>query len=118
MQRLFVYGTLAPGGPNEHMLAHVPGEWEPASVSGRLFRQGWGAAAGYPGLVLDSRGNEVLGFLFNSEALDEHWARLDEFEGPGYERVLAIATRADGTKIEAYTYGLSGGGTSANSSDI
>ena len=85
IQRLFVYGTLAPGRPNEHILAEVTGEWEPASVSGRLLEQGWGAAAGYRGLVLDQQGSEVRGFLFSSEALAEQWARLDQFEGPGLQ---------------------------------
>lgn len=41
--RLFVYGTLAPGRPNEHVLANLPGEWEPATVNGRLLQAGWGA---------------------------------------------------------------------------
>ena len=50
-QRLFVYGTLAPGRPNEHVLADVPGEWEAATVSGRLLHEGWGAAVGYPGIT-------------------------------------------------------------------
>lgn len=36
--QLFVYGTLAPGWPNEHVLADVPGGWEPATVTGRLLR--------------------------------------------------------------------------------
>ena len=44
VDRLFVYGTLAPGRPNEHILADVAGEWEPASVTGRLLEEGWGAA--------------------------------------------------------------------------
>jgi gamma-glutamylcyclotransferase (GGCT)/AIG2-like uncharacterized protein YtfP len=42
-ERLFVYGTLAPGRPNEHMLAEVDGEWETATVRGRLVPEGWGA---------------------------------------------------------------------------
>lgn len=106
--RLFVYGTLAPGRPNEHVLAGIPGEWEPATVTGRLLQKGWGAAVGYPGIVLDERGGEVQGLLFASESLDKHWARLDEFEGDGYERVLTSAKRQDGTTVEAYIYRLSG----------
>lgn len=106
--RLFVYGTLAPGRPNEHVLADVPGEWEPATVIGTLFPEGWGAAAGYPGIVLDGRGGEVQGFLFSSESLAEHWARLDAFEGEGYERVLTTAKRKDGTTVDACIYKLSG----------
>jgi len=106
--RLFVYGTLAPGRPNEHVLADIPGEWEPATVTGRLLQEGWGAAVGYPGIVLDEHGGEVQGFLFSSESLAEHWDRLDEFEGEGYERVLSSARRKDGTTVRAYVYRLSG----------
>ena len=106
--RLFVYGTLALGRPNEHVLADVPGEWEPATVTGTLLQVGWGAAMGYPGIVLDEHGGEVKGFLFSSESLAEHWARLDEFEGEGYERVLTTVTLKDGTAVDAYIYRLSG----------
>ena len=105
--RLFVYGTLAPGKPNEHILVPIPGEWEPATVRGRLYPEGWGAAAGYPGIVLDPEGEEVSGLIFASECLPEHWSRLDEFEGPGYERVLTSARRQDGTTVDAYIYQLS-----------
>jgi gamma-glutamylcyclotransferase (GGCT)/AIG2-like uncharacterized protein YtfP len=108
IQRLFVYGTLAPGRPNEHILADVPGTWEPASVIGTLHPEGWGAAAGYPGIVLDKKGGEVQGLLFSSESLAEHWDRLDEFEGEGYERVLIAARRKDGTTVDAYIYKLTG----------
>ena len=54
--RLFVYGTLAPGRSNAHVLATVPGTWEPATVRGTLFPEGWGAALGYPGIVLSVEG--------------------------------------------------------------
>ena len=106
-QRLFVYGTLAPGRPNAHVLAAVPGEWEPATVTGTLHPEGWGAAAGYPGIVLDQRGGEVEGLLFSAESLAEHWDRLDAFEGDGYERILTTAKRKDGTTVDAYIYKLS-----------
>jgi gamma-glutamylcyclotransferase (GGCT)/AIG2-like uncharacterized protein YtfP len=109
--RLFVYGTLAPGRPNEHVLADVPGEWEPATVMGTLLQEGWGAAVGYPGIVLDKRGGEVRGVLFSSESLAEHWARLDEFEGEGYERVLTTVKLKDGTAVDAYIYRLRGNGS-------
>jgi gamma-glutamylcyclotransferase (GGCT)/AIG2-like uncharacterized protein YtfP len=108
--RLFVYGTLAPGRPNAHVLADVAGAWEPATVIGRLFQQAWGAAAGYPGIVLDEQGEAVEGFLFSSQRLSEHWARLDAFEGEGYERVLTTAKRKDGTAGDAYIYTLTRSG--------
>lgn len=104
---LFVYGTLAPGKPNAHVLAGVPGTWQPATVTGRLLPEGWGAAAGYPGLVLDSSGEAVTGQIFQSDALPDHWARLDAFEGPGYRRTLTTVRLGDGSAVEAYVYCLS-----------
>jgi gamma-glutamylcyclotransferase (GGCT)/AIG2-like uncharacterized protein YtfP len=109
--RLFVYGTLAPGRPNERVLADVPGNWDPASVRGKLLQEGWGAAAGYPGITLDECGDEVQGLLFSSGELAAHWPRLDEFEGDGYERVLTSATLKDGAVVAAYIYRLSGRGS-------
>jgi gamma-glutamylcyclotransferase (GGCT)/AIG2-like uncharacterized protein YtfP len=109
---LFVYGTLAPGRPNEHVLAEVPGTWQPATVKGTLRQEGWGAAVGYPGIVLDEIGSEVRGFVFSSDELAAHWTRLDEFEGEGYKRVLAPATLEDGTIVHAYIYALRGGDSS------
>ena len=105
-QRLFVYGTLAPGKSNAHVLADIPGEWEPATAFGTLVQEGWGAAAGYPGIVLDEYGSEVHGFVFTAQSLAEHWARLDEFEGKGYERVLTSVNLKDGTRVDAYIYCL------------
>src|SRR5687768_12627109 len=107
IHRLFVYGTLAPGQPNEHVLRDVPGEWEPATVTGTLLQAGWGAVMGYPGIVLDERGGEVKGLLFSSENLAEYWGTLDEFEGEGYERVLTTVRLLDGTVVDAYIYRLS-----------
>ena len=106
--RLFVYGTLAPGRPNAHVLAGVPGRWEPATVIGTLIPEGWGAAAGYPAIILDEQGTEVKGLLFSSDRLAEHWARLDAFEGDGYERVVTTVTLANGNRVEAYVYALRG----------
>ncbi|HET9421014.1 MAG TPA: gamma-glutamylcyclotransferase family protein [Nocardioides sp.] len=104
--RLFVYGTLAPGRPNEHVLAGVPGTWEPATVRGELLPQGWGAAVGYPAIVLGEDGPEVAGFVFSSDELGEHWERLDEFEGDGYERMLTTATLRAGGDVETHIYVL------------
>ncbi len=104
--RLFVYGTLAPDRPNEHVLAEVLGTWEPATVKGTLLQEGWGAAVGYPGIVLHDVGDEVHGFIFSSEDLATHWARLDEFEGDGYERAVTSAELGDGTVVKAHIYVL------------
>lgn len=39
-EQLFVYGTLAPGRPNAHVLADVPGTWRPATISGSPYECG------------------------------------------------------------------------------
>lgn len=106
VDRLFIYGTLAPGRPNEHVLADVPGEWTPATIRGELVQQGWGAAAGFPGIIVDEHGPEVHGFLFTSEQLGEHWERLDDFEGEGYQRIVATVRLRDGTAVDAHVYAL------------
>src|SRR3954468_15421223 len=106
VQRLFAYGTLGPGRPNEHVLGAVGGSWEPATVTGTLRQEAWGAAPAYPGLDLDERGGEVEGFLFSSEDLSGHRAALDEFEGEAYEQVPARVKLKDGRTVEAYIYTL------------
>lgn len=107
--RLLVYGTLAPGRPNEHVLAGLPGAWEPASITGTLVHQGWGAALGFPGVIVDEHGpDRVNGLLFTSDRLDEHWQRLDELEGEGYERVRTRVRVAEGRVEDAYVYVLRG----------
>jgi gamma-glutamylcyclotransferase (GGCT)/AIG2-like uncharacterized protein YtfP len=113
--RLFVYGTLAPGRPNEHVLSGVPGVWEAATVRGVLHEHGWGAVMGYPALVMDEQGPEVDGFVFTSDGLDEHWERLDDFEGDGYERMMTVATLRGGETVEAHIYVLRGATASASS---
>lgn len=105
-ERLFIYGTLAPGRPNEHVLANLSGEWQPATMRGELRQQGWRAAVGFPGIVLDENGPEVQGMLFSSAGLSEHWQRLDDFEGDGYVRVLARAILQSGETATAYVYVL------------
>jgi len=53
MERLFIYGTLGPGRPNEYVMQKIGGIWEAGSIKGRLIEAGWGATMGFPGLVLD-----------------------------------------------------------------
>lgn len=106
MQRLFIYGSLAPGRPNEHILAGVPGSWDAASVTGTLREEGWGAAMGFPGLDLDADGETIEGLVFSSNALAMHWATLDAFEGDGYIRTPAAVRLASGETVEAFVYAL------------
>ena len=105
-ERLFVYGTLGPGRPNEHILADIGGNWLKATVNGTLLQKGWGAEMGYPGIVLDMNGDEIEGFIFSSDNLASHWSRLDEFEGEAYERVFTSVRLRDGNLVDAYVYAL------------
>ena len=49
--RLAVYGSLAPGKSNHHMLARYAGTWSRGRVRGDLVNAGWGAAGGFPALI-------------------------------------------------------------------
>ncbi|UPQ80989.1 gamma-glutamylcyclotransferase [Pseudomonas knackmussii] len=106
MERLFVYGSLAPGRPNEHILAGVAGSWEAASVTGTLREEGWGAAMGFPGLDLNEQGERIEGFVFSSNQLPAQWAALDAFEGDAYIRTPAAVRLGTGQTVEAYVYAL------------
>jgi gamma-glutamylcyclotransferase (GGCT)/AIG2-like uncharacterized protein YtfP len=87
--QLAVYGSLAPGQSNHHLLAHLPGNWVGRFlVHGDLQAAGWGAALGYPAITWREDGPEVQVQLFISQHLPMHWARLDEFEGEEYRRIL------------------------------
>jgi len=106
IKNLFVYGTLAPGRPNEHILKNIGGSRGKARITGTLHHEGWGAAMGYPGITLDKDGDKVEGFLFSSEKIAEHWPELDEFEGEAYERVLTTVELKNKTIVDAFIYTL------------
>ena len=97
------YGTLAPGRVNHHQLAGLKGRWRQGTVRGRLVDSGWGAALGFPGLLLDPQGAAVEVHVLESPELPEHWARLDAFEGPGYRRVVTQVATAEGA-LDAWIY--------------
>lgn len=94
--RLATYGTLAPGRQNHGQLSELPGRWLVGHVRGSLVDAGWGAELGFPALVLDPCGGPVEVSVFESEALVDHWQRLDAFEGPGYRRVGVDVSTSEG----------------------
>lgn len=94
--RLATYGTLAPGRVNHHQLAALNGQWRRGFVRGKLIEAGWGSALGFPGLILDPSGPPIEVYVVESSDLPDHWPRLDEFEGPGYRRVVTKVQTADG----------------------
>ena len=103
-ERLFVYGSLAPRRPNDHVLAPLGSTWEPAVVHGDLLDLGWGADHGYPPWPCDRTDPRLSGLVLTTPALADHWTSLDEFEGPGYSRVLATVTLASGEVVDAWLY--------------
>jgi gamma-glutamylcyclotransferase (GGCT)/AIG2-like uncharacterized protein YtfP len=48
----------------------------------------------------------VAGWVFSSDDLVNHWARLDEFEGEAYQRIEVIATLDNGAKLQTFVYAL------------
>jgi gamma-glutamylcyclotransferase (GGCT)/AIG2-like uncharacterized protein YtfP len=94
--RLAVYGTLAPGRSNHHQLSGLSGRWIEGTVHGRLLQQAWRATPGYPVIVLDPDGPAVGVQLFESSNLPDHWSRLDEFEGSGYQRAVTTVSTTEG----------------------
>ena len=109
INKLFVYGSLGPGRPNEKILTTIGGSWLKASVKGILFEEGWGAAMGFPGIRLTNDGVKIEGFLFVSDQLGTHWSVLDSFEGADYQRVQVTVELEDGSKEEAFIYVLKEG---------
>jgi gamma-glutamylcyclotransferase (GGCT)/AIG2-like uncharacterized protein YtfP len=87
-ERLAVYGTLAPGRQNHHIVEPLGGRWTEGVVEGDLFRHGWGTAIGFPALRLRLGGPAVPVHVLTSTALPSAWTDLDAFEGPEYRRVL------------------------------
>jgi gamma-glutamylcyclotransferase (GGCT)/AIG2-like uncharacterized protein YtfP len=106
MERLFVYGTLAPGRPNEHILNDIEGLWEEGSVKGTLHQEGWGAEMGYPGISLEIEREEVIGVLFSSYELFKKWDELDKFEGEEYQRIITKVKLTNEKVVDAYIYAL------------
>ncbi|OJJ17024.1 hypothetical protein BKI52_30370 [marine bacterium AO1-C] len=107
MEKLFVYGTLAPGKPNEHLLKNIGGSWKKGYVWGKLFEEGWGSDMGFPGIRIDNQAEKIQGHVFCSDKLAEHWNTLDNFEGTAYQRIKTeIILEGEKETVEAFIYAL------------
>ena len=104
MERLFVYGTLAPGEENYHLVENINGTWESASCFGRVFTQTKGDHIGLPCFEPGVEGERVQGQVFSSTELSLHWKMLDDFEGELYLRRLVPVVTEQGVALEAYVY--------------
>lgn len=103
---LAVYGTLAPGQSNHHVVADIEGLWVEGAIRGRRFEAVWSGTFGYPGFAAEPEGPLQPVLVLVSAFLPEHWDRLDAFEGPGYERrVIDVFDRSgDGPMGQAFVY--------------
>ena len=87
-----IYGSLAPNAPNHHIVEHIKGTWQAGIVKGQLEEKGWGVDFGYLGFkhVSGEEQKEIKAFILHSDELVDNWQLLDEFEGDGYRRLLAL----------------------------
>lgn len=106
IDRLAVYGSLAPGRPNHHHLADISGRWRDGWVEGVLHDRGWGAAQGFPGIRLERGGPRVKVHVLESYELARHWDRLDDFEGEEYCRVPIDILGLDTVPVAGWIYAL------------
>ena len=97
-ETLAVYGTLAPGQPNHHIVEPLGGEWSDGVIEGDLFPAGWAAELGYLAFRPRPGGAPVAVQVLTAPALATAWPMLDDFEGPEYQRILVPVFRAAGER--------------------
>jgi len=101
MTRLFVYGTLVPGGRAwPHLARWVTGATERDAVPGELYDTG----RGYPCARFGAGHGLVHGVVvtLDAAAVDGALAALDRYEGEQYARVR-VRTRS-GLDVFSYTW--------------
>lgn len=108
---LIIYGSLAPGEANHHIISHINGIWLKAFIKGKIIDNGWATRTGYPEFKRasdkDSHSVEVLAFM--SEELDDHWKQLDDFEATeSYKRTTITCELEGGQIVEAFIYESTG----------
>jgi gamma-glutamylcyclotransferase (GGCT)/AIG2-like uncharacterized protein YtfP len=99
--RLFVYGTLRRGSPNQYAdLLQANAQYVGnARMRGRLHQIG-----SYPGAVpSDQPGEWVSGELYHLED-PTILATLDDYEGSEFERILTKVSLDDGRELETWVY--------------
>jgi gamma-glutamylcyclotransferase (GGCT)/AIG2-like uncharacterized protein YtfP len=103
--RLFVYGTLQPGGgtPMGDWVAARLIDIEPATVPGRLLAiregDGW-----FPALLPARGGEQVRGTMCTLRLTPADLAFLDRYEGGEYRRVARSARSRSGRRIAVQLY--------------
>ncbi|MEJ2147653.1 MAG: gamma-glutamylcyclotransferase, partial [Acidobacteriota bacterium] len=80
-QKLFSYGTLAPGQRNHEVVSGLGGSWQTCGAYGQLDDVG-----GLQVFRWNPVGPRIKGQLLVSPDLPERWSQLDQFEGDSYKR--------------------------------
>ncbi|MDH4279096.1 MAG: gamma-glutamylcyclotransferase [Acidimicrobiia bacterium] len=93
---LAFYGTLRPGESNHRLVRDIPGKWVEGVIRGYVFEVTWSSYEGYPGFVPDPDGHRIPVSVLVSDEWDRHVAKVDEFEGAGYERRPITVFGVDG----------------------
>ena len=106
IKALFVYGSLQPGAENEKYLKDIKGSWKEGYALGNFVTEGWGSQIGFPVIRLNNKGDQIKGWLLESDELDRYWKILDEFEGEEYKRSVTYIYLKDGSIKKAYIYEL------------
>lgn len=89
-QKLFTYGTLAPGKPNHSILSGLEGRWGRCTTRGERV-----GVSGLPMFHWRLSGSNIEGQLFVPPDLAKQWAQLDQFEGACYKRrMISVVTNA------------------------
>ena len=102
--RMAFYGTLRPGQENHYEVRSIAGTWSTGFVNGWVYDITWGPADGYPGITLDAGAPPTEVSVLESDELEKHLRRLDDFEGPGYiRREIDVRLENDET-VTAWIY--------------
>jgi len=106
MEKLFVYGSLMPNQTNHFILKKINGVWQKGFVLAEIKRIKF-SNKGYLAAILNiNKDKKVFGYLFTSFALKYLWKKLDNFEGPNYQRKITQVFLNNNRKVEANIYCL------------
>ncbi len=101
---LFVYGTLKPGEPAAHLLSVRNGNWQSAQIRAHHFPEGVDGTEGYPAVRLSAQAPLLNGMLLQSAELPALLPSLDDYEGPGYKRVVTPVYTQGQYVCDAHVY--------------
>lgn len=97
--RLAVYGTLAPGQPNESVLSRMRGSWIEGNVKGHVY-----PVAGLPVFEWNTNAEKIPIKLLDSRELPKNLSSIDKFEGSGYKRILIPVSLENNASTVANIY--------------